>query len=143
MNKRKIYVLSLISTLVLILSYGIVSSNEKYDNKDYRAMREDADLGMELLDDLVKFPPISFERLDEIGRIAERKNSFYINFKSDDKIETKIAMSLATGFSMTNRALKEYKYNKKEAENDYYQARKEFCYILRMLNQLSLNKNIL
>lgn len=140
MDKRLFYLISIL-ILILVIGFstksGSVDSIDK-DNSSLQLMREDAELGMTFLDDLEKVPSISHDRVSEIEKISDKKADFYRSFKSSDRTELEIAMNLASGFSMTSRSVKEYKYDETAAEHDYEEAVEDFCNVLRMFNKMNL-----
>lgn len=142
MKKRKIYI---IYTFIIIIAFLFsisrmtVNSNER-DAPEYQHIRSDLEVAMAIIDDLSKEQPVPIERLNEIDKIIQSKKDEYLNYKTEDKLERDLAMSMASGFSMLEKSIGGYSYNSQDSDHNLEQARKEFCRVLRIFNEMSLDK---
>lgn len=132
--------------LAVLIAMVIISVNNTFANRDvyndiiseveFEQFSTDVEVGLSQLDLLVKEPPISFSEVDEVKRLAGKKKDEYLTFKTENMMAAEIAAVMTSGFSMLEKALGEYKYNKREAEQDYEESMKSFNEVLRILNKI-------
>lgn len=146
MKSIPIHVKLLVTILIAMLVISVnntFANRDGYDNlitkEEFEKFSKDVEVGLAQLDLLVKNPPLPYSDVDEIKRTARDKKLDYINFKSENKLSQEIAAIMASGFSMLERSLNEYKKSTGDASFDYTESRDSFNEVLRILNRIHNN----
>lgn len=133
----KILVATLLAMMVIAVTNTFAARNDDMfiTEKEFSEFSEDVELGLYQLDTLKKqqLSP-SASVIEDIKATSRDMKYKYLNYKSDNKLATEIAMLLSSGFASTEKAIIGYN-NTAEASRNYQSAKENFNDVLRALNK--------